>query len=169
MGVPGPLIEIFLHEHRNRPWRGRLLTLGRQTIVVDAPRLHHLLAAHGIPCDPVRAAYDNVTVAASNAARSQFITDGTLFAWFAPDLRLDVMDVTDYEGANLIWNMCEPVPHHPRSDQNAQCERNSAWTAERSADEDHWVLRYKRLVPGIACLALPVHAEQENQKSPRYS
>jgi hypothetical protein len=30
MGVPGPLIEIFLHEHRYRPWRGRLLTLGRQ-------------------------------------------------------------------------------------------------------------------------------------------
>jgi hypothetical protein len=79
------------------------------------------------------------------------------------------MDVTDYEGANLIWNMWEPVPHHPRSDQNAQCKRNSVWTAERSADEDHWVLRYKRLVPVIACLALPVHAEQENQKSPRYS
>jgi hypothetical protein len=60
----------------------------------------------------VRAAYDNTTVAASNAAESQFITDGTLFAAFAPELRLDVMDVTDYEGANLIWNMCEPVPHH---------------------------------------------------------
>jgi hypothetical protein len=75
-GVPGPLIEIFLHEHRNRPWRGRLLTLGRQTIVADAPRLHHLLAAHDIPWDRVRAAYDNMTVdnmtvAASNVAGSQ--------------------------------------------------------------------------------------------------
>ena len=80
MGVPGPLIEIFLHEHRNRPRRGRLLTLGRQMIMADAPRLHHLLAANRIPWDPVRAAYDNMTVAASNAAGSQCITDGTLFA-----------------------------------------------------------------------------------------
>ena len=28
MGVPAPLVDIFLHEHRYRSWRGRLLTLG---------------------------------------------------------------------------------------------------------------------------------------------
>ncbi len=40
------------------------------------------------------------------------MTDDTLYAAIAPDLHVDVMDVTDYEGANIIWNMCEPGPNH---------------------------------------------------------
>jgi hypothetical protein len=80
--------------------------------LVDAQRLNDLLAAYGVPWDPARADYDKTTIAASNAVESPFITDGTLFAAFAPDSRLDVMDVTDYEGANVIWKMCEPVPQN---------------------------------------------------------
>jgi hypothetical protein len=110
MGVPGPLIEIFLQEHAHRPWRGRLLTLGRQTILVDAPRRCRLLertVSVGAQCEHGRI---SATAAARGRPDAHFVTDDTLFTAFAPDLHVDVIDVSDYEGANLIWNMCEPVP-----------------------------------------------------------
>jgi len=112
MGVPGPLIEFFLQEHRYRPWSGRLLSLGRQTILVEPPRLQQLFGRYGIGWDPQCAEVDRATVAAKAAPRRKYVTDETLFKALNPGLRLDVMDVTDYEGANLIWNICKPVPEH---------------------------------------------------------
>jgi hypothetical protein len=59
-----------------------------------------VLPADGIPWDPARADYDKTTIATSNTAESQFITDGTSFAAFAPASRLDVIDVITCRGPN---------------------------------------------------------------------
>jgi SAM-dependent methyltransferase len=110
MGIPAPLIEFFLREHHYRSWSGRLLTLGRQTICADARRLSTILLAHGIAWDPAQADYDHSTAQATLARDQEYVTDETLFASFCRDVSLDVLDVSDYEGANLIYNLCEPVP-----------------------------------------------------------
>ena len=112
MTISAPLIELFVQEHQFRPWRGRLLTLGRQTILVDAARLQTLLTGYGIAWDPTLATYDSTTVQAVQAPGKEYVTDAAFFKSFAPEASLDVMDVTDYEGANLIHNLCEPVPKH---------------------------------------------------------
>lgn len=112
MTITAPLIELFLQEHKFRPWRGRLLTLGRQTILVDAMRLQSLLSGYGIGWDPAQATYDSKTVQALQAADSKYVTDTTFFKSFTPEASLDVMDVTDYEGANIIHDLCEPIPQN---------------------------------------------------------
>ncbi|MGC2414380.1 MAG: class I SAM-dependent methyltransferase [Stellaceae bacterium] len=110
MAIPAPLIEIFLMEHFYRAWRGRLLTLGRQTICADADRLSEILTAYGVGWDRAAARYDRRTVQSSLSQGANYITDETLFSSFCPDVALDVLDVTDYEGANLIYNLCDRLP-----------------------------------------------------------
>jgi hypothetical protein len=109
MGIPFPLIEFFLQEHRFRPWAGKLLTLGRQTVLADAKQLQGLLRKHGISWEPGKARYDARTVQAKQDTGRPYVDDVTLFSSFS-DATLDVMDVTDYEGANVIHNLCMPIP-----------------------------------------------------------
>ena len=97
MGIPAPLIEFFLHEHNYRPWSGSLLTLGRQTVCVDAGRLHDILRARRIEWDLTSAQVDRSTVQASISQTNNYVTDTTLFSAFCPGVSLDAMDVTDYE------------------------------------------------------------------------
>lgn len=109
MAVPAPLIEFFLQEHHYRPWSGRLLTLGRQTVMADACRLETLLANHGINWNQQFAQFDRDTVQAKQYAGRNYVNDVTLFSAFG-STHLDVMDITDREGANIIHNPCQPVP-----------------------------------------------------------
>jgi len=110
MGIPAPLIEFFLQEHNYRAWRGSLLTLGKQTVCADPHRLSTILQAQGIAWNLQTADIDRHTVQASIGSNNRYVTDATLFASFAGGVSLDVMDVTDYEGANLIYDLCGPMP-----------------------------------------------------------
>ena len=118
MGIPAPLIEFFLNEHAYRPWSGRLLTLGRQTVCADVRRLNEILRAHRIEWDPLSARVDRQTIQASVSPGHDYVTDATLFSAFCPNVSLDVMDVTDYEGANLIHDLCSPIPASMKSRYN---------------------------------------------------
>ena len=111
MGIPAPLIEFFLQEHAYRLWSGRLLTLGRQTVLADAHQLQALLSRYGIAWDAACARYDRQTVQSRQEGGRDYVSDATLFSAFG-STRLDVLDVTDYEGANIIHNLCEPLPEN---------------------------------------------------------
>ncbi len=113
MGIPSPLIEFFLQEHRYRPWEGNLLTLGRQTVLVDALQLQRLLDKYGMSREgrhvQIGHQIDQLTVTARQNPDKQYVTDATLFLGIGKT-KLDVLDVTDYEGANIIHDLCQPVP-----------------------------------------------------------
>jgi len=109
MGIPAPLIEFFLQEHSYRSWDGRLLTLGRQTVLADAEKLRALLTRHGMALAARHVQLDRRTVQARQDADNNYIDDVTLFSAIGATT-LDVMDVTDYEGANIVHNLCEPLP-----------------------------------------------------------
>ena len=109
MGIPLPLIEFFLQEHQYRPWAGKLLTLGRQTICADEAQLKEVLRRYGRALDPASVRIDRRTVQAQAAPDKNYIDDVTLFSSFS-SAKLDALDVTDYEGANIVHNLCSPLP-----------------------------------------------------------
>jgi SAM-dependent methyltransferase len=109
VGIPIPLAEIILSEHLHQPLTGRLLSLGRQTILFNESTLDGLLACRDIKRRPVPIMIDNITVEAKLTPERQYMTDSSFFSAFS-DAQHDVVDVTDYEGATIVHDMCNPPP-----------------------------------------------------------
>ena len=70
MGIDGFAARMMLHEHRYRPIRGTVLTIGRQSIGLTAEQMDHLLMVTGTPKRPGHDyAVDAATVGVSRAVR----------------------------------------------------------------------------------------------------
>ena len=110
MAIPLPLAEFILLEHARRPLGQRILSLGRQTILFDSAALHHLLDACGIKRISDRVVFDTVTTEAKLSMDRSFITDDSFYRAFTP-ASYETMDVTDYEGATIVGDLTQPVPH----------------------------------------------------------
>ena len=48
MGLPAPLAEFMLHEHKYRRIEGKVLFIGRQTVYLTDQTLDVLLRRHGL-------------------------------------------------------------------------------------------------------------------------
>lgn len=109
MGIPAPLAEFFLVEHQFRPLAGNILSLGRQTILFDERVLEHLLERRGVNRRSIMMKIDRMTVEAKQSPEARFITDDSFFGSFS-DARYDALDVSAYEGATIIHDLCKPLP-----------------------------------------------------------
>jgi hypothetical protein len=109
MGIPAPLAEFFLAEHKFRPLSGKMLSLGRQTILFEEEVLGRLLDAHSVSRLSSVVEIDQLTTEARQSPETRFITDESFFAAFS-DAQYDVLDVSDYEGATIVHDLCKPLP-----------------------------------------------------------
>jgi hypothetical protein len=109
MAIPAPLAEFILLEHARRPLEGHVLSLGRQTILFDKATLYSLMDAYSINRLSNEVAIDKVTFEARQSIEQSFITDDSFYAAFTGS-SYEIMDVTDYEGATIIHNLCQSVP-----------------------------------------------------------
>ncbi len=105
MAIPKQVAKIILCEHAHQPITGNVLLLGRQTVVPTAAELSSYMGELGIPERRVEIEHD----AATKAARAGAIADKSFFALFS-DARVSALDVTDYEGAEIIHDMNKPIP-----------------------------------------------------------
>ncbi len=103
MGISSHIFRSLLKEHRQRPLRGRGLLIGRQSIFFTREGMLGIAASEGITLKDVALSKDTETRAGGE------ITDYELFASFC-DLKMDALDVTAYENANIVHDMHEPVP-----------------------------------------------------------
>jgi SAM-dependent methyltransferase len=107
MGIGWPEAEMLLFEHKYRPIRGDLLTIGRQTVSLSPTDALGLLARTGVPVRRgVQASQDRQTV--HNCGDHGWISDQSFYELFS-DARLLVMDVSAYEQADIIHDMSQPV------------------------------------------------------------
>lgn len=107
MGLTSNMALILLREHRYRPFSGNLLSIGRQTCWLDEARATALVARECGRLRPDRRIeLDRATLAAQGTA---FITDSSFYSLFC-DIRYSAIDVSAYEGADVVWDLCEPVP-----------------------------------------------------------
>lgn len=107
MGLDRFVTELLLAEHRYRPIRGSLLSISRQTIGLTTDEALALLRETGTPVRP------EARSEAGRKTQHQFgmqnlISDESFYSLFT-DAQLVVLDVSDYEQADIIHDMSHPV------------------------------------------------------------
>jgi hypothetical protein len=95
--------EFLVEARRDGVRFDRTLTIGRQTLFVGPRRLARTMALHGIPSEG-----RTESSFRESFRRAPWMSDAFLEALGANDLA--AMDGSDYEGADLLHNLNEPVP-----------------------------------------------------------
>ena len=107
MGLLNPLAEFLVREHSIRPLGPDILFIGRQTVPLSLEALNTILGHYGLTNQAHgEVEYDRETRAAEGKL---FITD----RYFMKSLGVNTfhaLDVTDYEGADIVWDLGEPIP-----------------------------------------------------------
>jgi hypothetical protein len=107
MGLPTPLAKFLAREHSIRPLGPDVLFIGRQTIPLSLEALNTILGHYGLTNRaPGEVEYDRET---RGTEGKSFITD----RYFMKSLgvnKFHALDVTDYEGADIVWDLGEAIP-----------------------------------------------------------
>lgn len=107
------LARMIIREHLYKPIRGKVLTLGRQTISMTYLQLLQLLVQEGMPVTEdklksIRVSNDQKTRVGGG---SSFVSDDVFFSLLGVET-VNIMDVTDYEGADIIHDLNKQVPEY---------------------------------------------------------
>ncbi|MDA1192837.1 MAG: hypothetical protein O3A46_14280, partial [Candidatus Poribacteria bacterium] len=124
MGVPKPMARIILEEHKHRPITGQLCLCGRQTMALKPEEAVAFIERQGVP---VRQGVKPQTDTATTAKGSNRLADTSFFDLFT-EVAFNAVDITDYEEANIIHDMAQPIgaEHVDRFDfmYNGSCMDN---------------------------------------------
>lgn len=106
MGIAPYLAEAIVREHKFRPIKGDVLLLGRQTFLFTPEQAVAMIRGHGLEPATTETEIDATTLAGVSHG---YIKDSSFFALLgATSVR--ALDVTDYEGAEIIWDLNKPIP-----------------------------------------------------------
>jgi hypothetical protein len=108
MGIPLLDARLLVLEHKRKPLPKTVHLLGRQTVYLTADGARRLMRSCGVEPAEVPAELDEETRGAV-AHHAQYISDRMFFAMLGVEEILAI-DYTDYEGAQLIINLNEPLP-----------------------------------------------------------
>jgi len=106
MGIMVPVARTILREHKRKPITGQGLLIGRQTIPLTIDEARAMVREEGIALRDTIPRLDATTFAGKGR---DFIEDISFFELFS-DITFRTLDVTDYEGAEIIHDMHVPVP-----------------------------------------------------------
>jgi SAM-dependent methyltransferase len=105
MGILPQVATLIVREHKHRPITGDVLLIGRQTVMLSEPDAMALLRREGVPVRPGFVSEgDHQTIAGQG-----FISDRSFFSMFT-DARVFALDVSDYEGAEIVHDLCFELP-----------------------------------------------------------
>lgn len=107
MSILKPIARLILGEHKRRPIEGHVVTIGRQTIHLTPSEASAEFARAGIEPKPVEIILDENTIAGRN---NGFISDWTFFGMLGIKGPASI-DVSAYEGSNLVHDMNYPLDH----------------------------------------------------------
>lgn len=106
MGINRQVLHALLSENAYDPIRGSVLLIGRSTVTIRETTISAIAKKFG------RSTPSWVTSAKSTKHSSEvfFIDDIELFRWLSPEIQdIDVLDVSEYEGANIVHDLNTPV------------------------------------------------------------
>jgi len=111
MGMLKPHIHLLAMEHPRHPIRGRVLTLGQQSIYATLPEVKKILAGRGIQLAALPEGFDIANkIPAWKGTWWDRNTNADAVLTLMGAKEVVVTDVSDYEGANLILDLNNPVP-----------------------------------------------------------
>lgn len=106
MAITRHLAELVLAEHKHRPIAGEVLLLGRQLVLMTPDEAQALIQKVGLPVRPNAVIdYDKTP----HPYDKKLISDASFFSLFS-DADVKACDVSDYEGAEIIFSLSDPVP-----------------------------------------------------------
>lgn len=109
MGMTLPVAELIAREHQRSAFRGRGLEFGKSTIFLAPDQLKALFGNLGLTPRSSTIELDLATTAAKQHPNREFITNDTFYRWLGLD-QIDVLDVSDFEGADIVHDVCTPIP-----------------------------------------------------------
>ena len=106
MGIHPQTAALMLKEHHYRPISGDLLTIGRQSVLLTQKAAERLIKAEGVALRPeCKIEIDHSTV----WGVPDTVNDRSFFSMFS-DATLRALDVSDYEGADIVHDLNKPLP-----------------------------------------------------------
>lgn len=104
------LARLIVREHLFRPLTDKVLTLGRQTVAMRLDQLVELLREEGISVsDSLIRECSERDEETRVGKGTDFVTDRVFFKMLGIN-DVQVMDVSDYEGAQVVHNLNNPIP-----------------------------------------------------------
>ena len=108
MGISPLHAELLILEHKRKPLPPVVHLLGRQTVILGIDRAIALIRSHGVEPHPVGLEIDRQTLGAQSVG-AEYVSDRTFFGMLGVHKVLAI-DHADYEGAEIILDLNEPVP-----------------------------------------------------------
>lgn len=106
MGIPRAVARLLLDEARERPFGGALLQLGRSTVYVRDDELSRWAAEQGAT---LAAGVEPELSHVPELAAQGCLSDRAFFRRLGFE-RVDSLDVSDWEGVDLVHDLNRPVP-----------------------------------------------------------
>lgn len=107
MGLAPSSIRFLAREHKNKPFKSPVLTLGRQVIWVTYDEVKRILISEGIQPQPLKDVTDLTTKIPTQS--SGYISDIAFFRLMNVE-ELYTLDFNDYEHADIIADLNKPIP-----------------------------------------------------------
>jgi SAM-dependent methyltransferase len=111
MGLLLPGLRFLVREHKRKAFTDPLLTLGRQCVYATYDSVLAMLKAEGIEPKPLPGGLSLATniPAWQGTPYSKYTSDKVFFRALAGCDAL-ALDVSEYEGADYIWDLNNPIP-----------------------------------------------------------
>ncbi|PKQ06974.1 MAG: hypothetical protein CVT73_09265 [Alphaproteobacteria bacterium HGW-Alphaproteobacteria-12] len=106
MGISPSISRAILQEHKHKPIEGDILLIGKQSMGFTPDAAREMIRAEGI--EP-RAGEVDMDITTRAAMGKNYISDVGFFSLFT-DAKVTTLDVTDYEGADIVHDMPQPIP-----------------------------------------------------------
>ncbi|HLY65657.1 MAG TPA: hypothetical protein VKU60_08985, partial [Chloroflexota bacterium] len=111
MALDGIVLKMLLKEHLASPFQDPILTLGRQAVIVTLDFARQILREHGITPVPLPAdePIDDVKYTVfTDQGPTHPMLDHAFFKLLGLT-ELHAMDVSNYEGADIVADLNQPV------------------------------------------------------------
>ena len=113
MGLALPALRIIAREHRKKPLKGPILTIGRQCVYATVSDIQRMLAEEGMQAHAIPNNFDITTniPAWKDSPLKKYTSDRVFFQLLTghPSVALDI---SAYEGAEFVWDLNNPIPNH---------------------------------------------------------
>lgn len=111
MGLALPALRFLTREHKRRPFTGKLLTLGRQCVYASFEDVERLLAHEQVSGYPLPMDVPRLTnIPSWQTGPQRRYTSDVAFFYALTGQRVLTLDVSEYEGAEYVWDLNAPVP-----------------------------------------------------------
>ncbi len=113
MGLALPALRLITREHKKKPLKGPILTIGRQCVYATVEDIRRMLQEEGITPYPlpIEEPLETNIPAWKDSPNRKYTSDRVFFTLLTGSPCL-TLDVSDYEGAEYVWDLNEKIPDH---------------------------------------------------------